>query len=165
MKHVLQNKKYKNRELEILQQIAHENIVRLHGSFFMEEKEGTFLNLVMEYIPETLSKAVKINYASKTFLPTNMVKTYAKSLLQALQYLHVYPSSCRKITFVIAISSLPISSSTMLLPNCATLAQQRYWLRDRRTLRIFARGTTALLSYYLEPFSIRSKWISGRWAA
>jgi glycogen synthase kinase 3 beta len=93
MKHVLQNKKYKNRELEILQQIAHENIVRLHGSFFMEEKEGTFLNLVMEYIPETLSKAVKINYASKTFLPTNMVKTYAKSLLQALQYLHIKPSN------------------------------------------------------------------------
>jgi serine/threonine protein kinase len=68
MKHVLQNKKYKNRELEILQQIHHENIVRLHHSFFMEEKQGTFLNLVMEYVPDTLSKSIKGHHASKTFL-------------------------------------------------------------------------------------------------
>jgi serine/threonine protein kinase len=43
----------------------------------------------MEYIPDTLSKVVKSNYANKTYLSTNLVKTYAKALLQALQYLHV----------------------------------------------------------------------------
>ena len=55
----------------------------------MEEKQGTYLNLVMEYVPETLSKVVKSNYANKTYLPNNLVKTYAKALLLALQYLHV----------------------------------------------------------------------------
>lgn len=89
MKHVLQNKKYKNRELDILQQLQHENVVRLHHSFFMEEKQGTFLNLVMEYVPETLSKALKQTHASKTFLPAHQVRLYARCLLQALQYLHV----------------------------------------------------------------------------
>lgn len=98
MKHVLQNKKYKNRELEILQQIQHDNIVRLHHSFFMEEQQGTFLNLVMEYVPDTLSRTVKNHHATKTFLPTHIVKNYAKGLLQALQYLHVLLISLRSTT-------------------------------------------------------------------
>jgi glycogen synthase kinase 3 beta len=109
MKHVLQNKKYKNRELDILQQVHHENVVRLHHSFFMEEKQGTFLNLVMEYVPDTLSKGVKNAHATKTFLPGQLVRAYTKGLLSALQYLHVSVSPPRKTTFATATSSLRIS--------------------------------------------------------
>ena len=75
MKHVLQNKKYKNRELDILQQINHNNIVRLHHFFFKEETQGsrnlpagTYLDLVMEYVPDTLSRVIKQMNASKLFL-------------------------------------------------------------------------------------------------
>jgi hypothetical protein len=39
MKHVLQNKKYKNRELEILSAIRSPAVVRLHRHFFSEEKD------------------------------------------------------------------------------------------------------------------------------
>lgn len=98
MKHVLQNKKYKNRELDILQQTHHDNIVRLHHSFFIEEQQGTFLNLVMEYIPNTLAKAIKTHHANKTFLDPQLVRIYSKALLEALNYLHVKLCTCRRAT-------------------------------------------------------------------
>lgn len=115
MKHVLQNKKYKNRELDILQQINHKGIVRLHHYFFKEETQGsrtlpagTYLDLVMEYVPDTLSRVIKQMYANKQFMVRERVIGYSRSLLDALQYLHVRMMRYRKTRFAIGISSLPI---------------------------------------------------------
>jgi hypothetical protein len=54
MKHVLQNKKYKNRELEIMRMIDSNFVVKLHNNYYAEEKDvknmlikGVYLNLVM----------------------------------------------------------------------------------------------------------------------
>jgi serine/threonine protein kinase len=51
--------------------------------------QGTFLNLIMEYLPETLSKCIKHNYLNKELLQEKYVISYTKGLLSALKYLHV----------------------------------------------------------------------------
>lgn len=39
MKHVLQNKKFKNRELEIMREVNSTCVVRLHHYFYKEEQK------------------------------------------------------------------------------------------------------------------------------
>ncbi|MBA0708577.1 hypothetical protein Golax_023681, partial [Gossypium laxum] len=54
IKKVLQDKRYKNRELQIMRVLDHPNVVRLKHSFFSStEKDELYLNLVLEYVPET----------------------------------------------------------------------------------------------------------------
>lgn len=55
IKKVLQDKRFKNRELMIMRQLAHQNVVDLKYFFYSNgAKEGeVYLNLVLEYIPET----------------------------------------------------------------------------------------------------------------
>ena len=61
IKKVFQDKKYKNREYQILQMIDNQNVIKLKQAFFTEgdRKEGIYLNVVMDYIPDTLSKIIK----------------------------------------------------------------------------------------------------------
>lgn len=54
IKKVLQDKRYKNRELQILQELKHPNVLRLKHAFFSDEGEETYLHVVMEYYQETL---------------------------------------------------------------------------------------------------------------
>lgn len=172
MKHVLQNKKYKNRELDILQQINHKSIVRLHHYFFKEETQGsrtlpagTYLDLVMEYVPDTLSRVVKQMHASKLFLEREKVIGYSRSLLEALQYLHVRMMRHRKTRFAIGISSHPIYSLMDWWLSYVISGRRRYWRPGRRTLRTFARGTTERLSCSSGLLFTRSRWTFGRWGA
>ncbi|KAK4800898.1 hypothetical protein SAY86_021385 [Trapa natans] len=48
-KKVLIDKRYKNRELQIMQVLDHPNIVALKSSFFSTDKEELYLNLVLEH--------------------------------------------------------------------------------------------------------------------
>ncbi|KAL0866152.1 hypothetical protein Bca101_045270 [Brassica carinata] len=51
IKKVLQDKRYKNRELQIMRMLDHPNVVDLKHSFFSTtEKDELYLNLVLEYI-------------------------------------------------------------------------------------------------------------------
>ncbi|VDN26431.1 unnamed protein product [Gongylonema pulchrum] len=56
IKKVLQDKRFKNRELQIMRKLEHQNIVKLKYFFYSsgEKKDDLFLNLILEYIPETL---------------------------------------------------------------------------------------------------------------
>jgi hypothetical protein len=55
IKKVLQDKRFKNRELHIMKQLEHENVVDLKFFFYSNgaKKDEVYLNLVLEYIPET----------------------------------------------------------------------------------------------------------------
>ena len=48
------NKRFENRELAMLQELRHPNIVALKYAFYTQEMEMTYLNLVMEYCSETI---------------------------------------------------------------------------------------------------------------
>ena len=43
----------------------------------------------MEYIPDTLSKTIKLQTANKQFMSNQQIVAYSRSLLQSLKYLHV----------------------------------------------------------------------------
>ena len=96
IKRVFQDKKYKNRELEILKELNHPNVINLKHYFYTkgekEEKEGKepqiFLNCVMDYFPQTLSRILSVNYQSRKQLDLFIAKLYAYQMLLSLRYLH-----------------------------------------------------------------------------
>ena len=89
IKKVLQDKRFKNRELSILKKLDHPNVVKLYNSFYSNNKEGDlYLNLVMEYIPETLYRNAKRYAKNNTLMPMIYVKLYAFQIFKSLNYIH-----------------------------------------------------------------------------
>ena len=54
---MLQDKRFKNRELQIMKMLDHTNVTTLLHYFYTEgdKAEETYLNLVMDFIPQTVS--------------------------------------------------------------------------------------------------------------
>ena len=93
IKRVFQDKKYKNRELDILKEMNHPNIIHLKHYFYTKvEKSGKepeiYLNCVMDYFPQTLSRILVTNYQSRKQLDPFISKLYAYQMLLSLKYLH-----------------------------------------------------------------------------
>ena len=93
IKRVFQDKKYKNRELEILIELNHPNVINLKHYFYTKtEKEGKepeiFLNCVMDYFPQTLSRILSVNFQSRKQLDPFIAKLYAYQMMLSLKYLH-----------------------------------------------------------------------------
>ncbi|XP_026447893.1 shaggy-related protein kinase kappa-like isoform X2 [Papaver somniferum] len=60
IKKVRQDKRYKNRELQIMQMLDHPNIVALKHNFFsITGKEEPYLNIVLEFVPNTVYGVAK----------------------------------------------------------------------------------------------------------
>jgi serine/threonine protein kinase len=60
IKKVLQDKRYKNRELQIMRSMDHCNVISLKHCFFSTTpRDELFLNLVMEFVPESLYRVLK----------------------------------------------------------------------------------------------------------
>ena len=94
IKRVFQNKKYKNRELEILKDLNHPNVIRLKHYFYTktenekDKEPEIFLNCVMEYIPQPLSRILSTNFQSRKQLDPFIAKLYAYQMLLSLKYIH-----------------------------------------------------------------------------
>jgi serine/threonine protein kinase len=90
IKKVFQDKRYKNRELSIMKELDHPNIIKLRHYFYTpaETPDDLYLNCVMDFIPDTLSRLVRQYHKSKTQFPKLVVKLYAFQLLKALNYIH-----------------------------------------------------------------------------
>ena len=61
IKKVFQDKRYKNRELQILGQLHHPNCVEMRQSFYTsgDKEDEVYLNVVMDYIPDTAYRVMK----------------------------------------------------------------------------------------------------------
>lgn len=60
IKRVLQDKRFKNRELQIMRLLDHPNVVKLKHSFYSSaEREDVYLNLVLEFVPDTVYRIIK----------------------------------------------------------------------------------------------------------
>nr|XP_060640184.1 glycogen synthase kinase-3 alpha-like [Anolis sagrei ordinatus] len=61
IKKVLQDKRFKNRELQIMRKLDHCNIVRLRYFFYSsgEKKDEVYLNLVLDFVPETVYRVAR----------------------------------------------------------------------------------------------------------
>jgi kinase len=89
IKKVLQDKRYKNRELQLMKELDHPNVIKLKQSFYTPaENEDLYLNVVMEYIPDTLSKIIRNLYKTKTNFDMLTIKLYAFQLLKSINYIH-----------------------------------------------------------------------------
>jgi serine/threonine protein kinase len=89
IKKVFQDKRYKNREHQIIQDINHPNCVKLRDQYFTQGKneEEVYLNLVMNYVPETLYSLIKKYNKKKEQIPPQLVKLYAYQMFRSLAYI------------------------------------------------------------------------------
>ena len=79
----IQRKKSIRREIRILQQLSHPNIVKIYDVV----ETNNHLNIVMEYLPGTsLGSYLKIQPSSK--IPEKYCKKIFKQITKALKYMH-----------------------------------------------------------------------------
>jgi glycogen synthase kinase 3 beta len=93
IKKVLQDKRFKNRELQIMRQLVaqpHPFIVGLKQHFVTKgsKNDDQYLNLVLEYIPETIYSVAKYFNKRKESMPIFSVKIYMYQLARALAHIH-----------------------------------------------------------------------------
>jgi len=91
VKKVFVDRRYKNRELSVMQELVHPNVVRLINHFFtpVKSKPGeVWLNIVMGFMPDTLYSLTRRVARAKQRLSWLEVKIYAFQLLRAIWYIH-----------------------------------------------------------------------------
>ena len=93
IKKVLQDKRFKNRELQIMRLLVkdpHSNIVALKHCFYSqgEKPDELYLNLVLEFVAETVYSISRQHQKSKVSLPLLYVKLYLYQLSRALSHIH-----------------------------------------------------------------------------
>ncbi|GBG24729.1 Protein kinase shaggy [Hondaea fermentalgiana] len=90
IKKVLQDKRFKNRELQVMRQLDHPNIVQLKHCFYSngDTADELYLNLVLEYVPETVYRIIRRYQKAKEIVPALFVKLYVYQLCRALGYIH-----------------------------------------------------------------------------
>lgn len=91
IKKVLQDKRFKNRELQIMRSVRHPNVVELKYYFYTNgtKKDEVFLNLVLEFVPETLYRLSRFYARSNQPVPPLHVKLFIYQLLRSLAYIHL----------------------------------------------------------------------------
>lgn len=101
IKKVLQDRRYKNRELQLMRSMDHPNVISLKHYFFSTtSKDELFLNLVMEYVPETVYRVLKHYSNASQRMPLIYVKLYT---YQAQQYSACPFIFCFQLPFIVGI--------------------------------------------------------------
>mmetsp|Transcript_12832 Transcript_12832/g.40968 ORF Transcript_12832/g.40968 Transcript_12832/m.40968 type:complete len:417 (-) Transcript_12832:355-1605(-) len=93
IKKVLQDRRFKNRELSIMRQLRHPNIVELKHCFYSKgdkSPDELYLNLVLEYVPETVHRITRQYSKRRQHVPLFLVKLYTYQLLRSLAYMHAW---------------------------------------------------------------------------
>merc|ERR1719326_2557340 len=90
IKKVFQDKRYKNRELQIMKELRHPNVVELKHAFHTSgDKPGeTYLNVVMEYCSDTVYRVMKHYNKQKQPVPTIFVQLYTYQICRSCAYIH-----------------------------------------------------------------------------
>ncbi|XP_070185003.1 glycogen synthase kinase-3-like [Littorina saxatilis] len=73
-----------------MRKLEHQNIVKLKFFFYSsgEKKDEVFLNLVLEYVPETVYRVARHYSKSKQTIPILYIKLYMYQLFRSLAYIH-----------------------------------------------------------------------------
>eukprot|EP00922_Rhytidocystis_sp_ex-Travisia-forbesii_P059566 GHVS01088331.1.p1 GENE.GHVS01088331.1~~GHVS01088331.1.p1 ORF type:complete len:568 (+),score=66.72 GHVS01088331.1:745-2448(+) len=116
IKKVFQDKRYKNRELQIMRELRHPNIVQLKHAFYTsgDKPDELYLNVVMEYLGETVYRVMKQYLKSKQVMPMLYVKLYTYQMCRSLAYIH-YLGICHRD---IKPQNLLVDTNTHVLKLC-----------------------------------------------
>jgi serine/threonine protein kinase len=115
IKKVLQDKRFKNRELQIMKTVDHPSIVKLKHSFYSQtDKDETYLHLVLEYIPDTVYRIGKHYAKNHQRMPMLFVKLYAYQMCRGLAHIHKMGICHRDIK----PQNLLVNSETHVLKLC-----------------------------------------------
>jgi len=97
IKKVLQDKRYKNRELQIMRLLDNPNVVQLKHCFYSTtEKDEVYLNLVLEYVPETVYRVLKHHTKAAQHMPMIYVQLYTYQICRSLNYIHNVIGVCHR---------------------------------------------------------------------
>jgi len=88
IKRVLQDPRYKNRELQIMKSLEHTNCVALLDSFYDRKGAELYLNLVLEYIPKNLFEVASVYTKKQQLMPLQHIKFYVYQICRSLSYIH-----------------------------------------------------------------------------
>ncbi|RCN45108.1 hypothetical protein ANCCAN_08862 [Ancylostoma caninum] len=88
IKKVYQDKRFKNRELQIMRRLEHPNIVRLMYYYYAAENSNEeYLYLVLEFFPKTLHQVIKAFAQTGHVLDLFTVKLYMFQLFRGLAFM------------------------------------------------------------------------------
>lgn len=136
IKKVLQDKRFKNRELQIMRQIAkqpHPYVVALRHHFISKgsKSEDVYLNLVLEYIPETVYSVAKHYNRAKESVPLFSVKLYMYQLCRSLAHIHGMGICHRLVTkpfsYIAYLSTFTSPSKSFQFFFAETLSPKIFW--------------------------------------
>ncbi|CAN4111728.1 unnamed protein product [Withania somnifera] len=97
IKKVLQDRRYKNRELQIMRTLDHPNVVKLRQCFYSTtEKNEVYLNLVLEYVSETVYRVSRHYSRMDQHMPIIYVQLYTYQICRALNYMHSVLGVCHR---------------------------------------------------------------------
>ena len=85
IKKVFQDPNYRNREFTIVKELDHPNNIKVSNYFFTKGEDNTnenYLNLVMDYIPETLYRVLRYYVKMKMAFPDALGKIYAYQMFR-----------------------------------------------------------------------------------
>lgn len=91
IKKVFQDPNYRNREFQIVKELCHPNNIQVTNYFFTKGDDNpneNFLNLVMDYIPETMYRVLRYYVKMKMAFPDALGKIYAYQMLRSIAYIH-----------------------------------------------------------------------------
>lgn len=139
IKKVLQDKRFKNRELQIMKMLDHVNVTTLHDYFHTEgeKPDEQYLNLVMDFVPNTIYGLSRSYVKNKKPFPAILMKAYIYQLCRSLAYIHslgichrdIKPQNllCNPETFVLKLCDF--GSAKILVqgePNVSYICSRYY---------------------------------------
>lgn len=92
IKRVMQDPRFKNRELQIMRMLNHPNVIGLINYYYNNgesRQEDVYLNLVMEFVPDTLHRCCRNYVRQRQTVPMILVKVFMYQLLRSIAYLHL----------------------------------------------------------------------------
>lgn len=91
IKKVYQDPKYSNREFKVVVELDHPNCIKVHHYFFSQKEDNSkdiYLNLVMDFIPDTLYKILRFYFKKNYDFPNALGKIYSYQMFRSLAYIH-----------------------------------------------------------------------------
>lgn len=90
IKKVLQDERFKNRELSIMLTLKHVNVVNLYWYYFSVgvDPSERYLHLVMEFLPETLHSVIVRTAKKRQKMDLFLLKMCMYQILRSLGYIH-----------------------------------------------------------------------------